>query len=79
MSNLQPAKARLSGVAKELRRQWLDVKDTWRDAKCDEFERLYLEELFDEVGNAVTAMDDLNKILKKIREDCTADAEITGR
>ena len=74
MSLHQP-KARLAGVSKEFRRKWLDLKDDWRDSKCREFEEKYLVELFDGVDNAVSAIEDLDKILKKLRDDC--DVETT--
>ena len=76
--SLHPARTRLAGVARELRSRWMDTKDTWRDAKCGEFEQRYLVELFDSVDNAVAAMEDLDKVLKKIRQDCEANAEDTG-
>ncbi len=74
--SLHHSKSRLAGVSKEFRRHWLDLKDEWRDGKCREFEESYLVELFDSVDNAVAAMDDLDKILQKLREDC--DVETTG-
>jgi hypothetical protein len=62
--------ARLGGLTKELRAQWLDTKQSWKDAKSQEFEHKYLEELFASVDRAVTVIDQLDKLLAKIRTDC---------
>ncbi len=62
--------ARLAGLTKELRMQWLNTKAYWKDAKCEEFERKYMEELFASVDRAVTVMEQLDKLLTKVRTDC---------
>lgn len=74
MSLHQP-RTRLSGTAKAFKREWLDLKDQWRDEKATEFKNRYIEELFDSVDHAVAAIDGLDKIISKIREDC--DVETT--
>ena len=61
---------RLSGITKELRAQWLDTKAYWTDAKCQEFEHRYMEELLASVDRTVTVIDQLDKLLTKIRTDC---------
>jgi uncharacterized protein YeaO (DUF488 family) len=61
---------RLSGLTKELRAQWLDTKSHWKDAKCEEFERRYMEELLASVDRTVTVIDQLDKLITKIRTDC---------
>mgnify|MGYP001769894653 CR=1 FL=1 len=62
--------ARLSGITKELRAQWQDTKSYWRDDRCQQFEHKYLEELFASVDRAVTVMEQLDKLLTKIKQDC---------
>jgi len=62
--------SRLAGVTKELRGQWQDTKHYWRDDWCQEFEHRYMEELFSSVDRAVTVMEQLDKLLMKIRQDC---------
>jgi len=62
--------ARLAGITKELRGQWQDTKHYWRDDRCQEFEHRYMEELFSSVDRAVTVMEQLDKLLMKIRQDC---------
>ncbi|HEX4644334.1 MAG TPA: hypothetical protein VH598_01870 [Verrucomicrobiae bacterium] len=61
---------RLAMLTQQLSQQWHDTKDYWRDAKCQEFERKYLEELIAGVDTAVTVMEQLDKLLAKIRKDC---------
>ncbi|MDF1812847.1 MAG: hypothetical protein P1V20_11555 [Verrucomicrobiales bacterium] len=68
--SLQHNRARLAGLSKELNRSWQETQDQWRDQKRAEFEIAYMRPLFDSVENAVSAMEDLDKILKKLRQDC---------
>jgi len=67
---VKTSSARLAGLTKELRAQWLDTKSYWKDDKCLEFERKYMEELFASVDRAVTVIEQLDKLLTKIRTDC---------
>ena len=61
---------RLSGITKELRAQWQDTKNYWKDAKSVEFERRYMEELLASVDRTVTVIEQLDKLLSKIKSDC---------
>jgi hypothetical protein len=61
---------RLSATTKELWRQWQQTKEYWRDAKSQEFERKYLEELLASVDKTVTVIEQLDKLMAKIRKDC---------
>ncbi len=68
--SLSANKTQLATITKELLMNWKQTKEYWRDAKSAEFERKYLEELFDGVDTAVAVMDQLDKLLHKIRTDC---------
>ncbi|MEP6662458.1 MAG: hypothetical protein ABJC04_02230 [Verrucomicrobiota bacterium] len=68
--SLSSNKTQLSALTRELLFNWKQTKEVWRDAKCAEFEQKYLDELFDGVDTAVAVMDQLDKILNKIRTDC---------
>ena len=68
--SLQGNRSRLSGLSKELSRSWQETQDFWRDQKRKDFDETYMRPLFDTIENAVVAMEDLDKILKKIRQDC---------
>ena len=61
---------RLAGITKELRAQWQDTKSYWKDAKSLEFEHRYMEELLASVDRAVTVIEQLDKLITKIRSDC---------
>ena len=62
--------ARLAGLTKELRSQWQGTKAYWKDDKSLEFERRYMEELLASVDRAVTVIEQLDKLVTKIRKDC---------
>jgi len=64
------SKGRLVGASKELALKWEETKNYWRDAKSQEFERQYLQELFAGVNRAVSVIEKLDEILKKVRSDC---------
>ncbi len=62
--------SRLSGITKELWTQWQQTRESWRDAKSEEFEHKYLEELLASVDKTVTVIEQLDKLITKIRKDC---------
>jgi hypothetical protein len=62
--------SRLSGVTKELRVQWLQTRESWRDAKALEFEAKYMDELFASVERALTVMEQIDKLSSRIKKDC---------
>jgi hypothetical protein len=61
---------KLATVTKELSYQWQQTKEYWNDAKSEEFERKYIEELLSNVDRAVAVIDELDKLVGKIRSDC---------
>ncbi len=62
--------ARLEALTKDLRVHWQHTKEYWTDAKSREFEHKYLEELFASVDRAVLVIDQLDKLILKIKKDC---------
>lgn len=62
--------SRLETLTRELRLQWLQTKESWDDAKSREFEQKYLQELFAAVDRSVAVMDELDKLMSKIRKEC---------
>jgi len=73
--NLTNSRSRLAGMSRELLHSWQETQETWRDEKSREFDRNYMQPLFDAVDNAVTAMEDLEKMLQKLRNDCEPDSK----
>lgn len=62
--------SRLEALTKDLKVQWFQTKEYWSDAKSQEFEHKYLEELFASVDRAVLVIDQLDKLILKIKKDC---------
>jgi len=58
------------GLTKELRAEWDRTQQYWTDAKSAEFERRFLDALFADVNQAVNNIDTLERLLKKIHDDC---------
>ena len=63
-------KARLAAVTQELSRQWKESKESWRDTRSADFERDYLQELVAQVDASMEVLDQLERILNRIRKDC---------
>ncbi len=61
---------RLEGLTRDLWSVWQQTKGHWRDAKSEEFERKYLEELRASVDKTVGVIEQLDNLLTKIRKDC---------
>ena len=68
--SLSGSKSRIVGVTKELSLRWAETKDDWRDAKCQEFEKRYMQDLFARVDRAVLVIEKLDEVLAKVRKDC---------
>jgi len=68
--SLSDSKARLTGATKGLLARWEDTRVSWLDAKSVEFEAKYLRQLKSESDKAVSAMEEVEKILSKVRKDC---------
>jgi hypothetical protein len=62
--------SRLSAVTKELWVHWQETRHYWRDAKSEEFEKRYMQELVASVDRTVTVIEQLDKLIGKIRKDC---------
>jgi thymidylate synthase len=62
--------ARLGAITKELWVQWQQTREYWKDAKSEEFEHKFLDELIASVDKTVTVIDQLDKLISKIRKDC---------
>ncbi len=62
--------SKLMAITKEFSNQWQQTKEYWRDDKSQEFERQYMQELLAGVDRAVGVMEQLDKLVSKIRTDC---------
>ena len=68
--SLSANKARLGEMTKDLLARWQETHEQWRDAKAADFETTYLRELKSDVDKAMAAMNELEKVLAKMRNDC---------
>jgi len=68
--NLGGCKSRLLGLTREISVQWDETRNHWRDAKSEEFDRRYMNELSQQVSRAVAVVEELDKLLTKVRSDC---------
>ena len=62
--------ARLEALTKDLRVRWFQTRDYWTDAKAQEFDQKYMEELFASVDRAVEVIEKLDQLIGKVRKDC---------
>ena len=62
--------SRLSGITRDLWGQWQQTKAYWRDARAKDFEDRYLAELYSTVDKTVEVIEQLDKLLLRIKKDC---------
>jgi thymidylate synthase len=67
---MNASRARLEALTKELRLHWQQTKEHWSDAKSREFEQKYLQDLFIAVERSNSAIDQLDRLISKIKKDC---------
>jgi hypothetical protein len=60
----------LVAMTRELSLHWQQAKEGWRDAPSREFEKQYLEKLQASVDKTVAVIEELDKLLAKVRSDC---------
>lgn len=64
------AEATLAAALQNLNVAWQEVRGYWRDAKALEFEERYLKDLPSQVNQAAAVLAEIDKVLKKARNDC---------
>lgn len=62
--------SKLQAVTRELANQWQLTREYWRDVKSLEFEQKYMAELLAGVDRALTVIEQLDRLVTKIRSDC---------
>jgi hypothetical protein len=68
--NAAGAAANLNQSVKNLNLKWQQTRESWSDLKSQEFERHYLEPMPGHLATAITVIEEIDKLLKKIRSDC---------
>jgi uncharacterized protein YukE len=64
------AQNRLQLLTRDLISAWRETKQDWKDAKAQEFESRFIDELNSAVNAAVTNIETLERTLKQIHDDC---------
>jgi len=68
--SLKGSASNLVQAVKELMFEWDQTKSYWNDVKSREFEHKFLEDLPGHTVRATAVMEELDALLKKVRNDC---------
>lgn len=68
--SLKGCASTLGQASRQLSAEWQDLHDYWRDEKAREFEEKYLAPLPTLVRKSVEAMEELERVLRKVKADC---------
>ncbi len=68
--SIRVSASNLATATKDLSIEWQRTKAVWRDVKSDEFERKYLEDLPTLVASANPIMEEIDALIRKVRNDC---------
>jgi hypothetical protein len=60
----------LSGALKDLMVYWERTSFVWNDSARDSFEADFLKDVGDAVRSAVTALDQIELLLRQVRHEC---------
>ncbi len=61
---------RLGALTKDLWMRWQETRQHWDDSQSREFEAKYLHELVSSVDRSMVVVEELDKVVAKIRSDC---------
>jgi len=62
--------AALVQALKELNFEWERTKAFWKDSKSRDFEHTYIEDLPEHVARAITVIQEVDALLRKVKNDC---------
>lgn len=62
--------ARLVALTRELMNKWHQTRNHWRDAKAQEFEQRFMDELEHAANATSLGIENLERIIRKIKTDC---------
>lgn len=68
--NPRHSASNLSQATKGLLAAWEKVREHWQDSKAAEFYDQFLTDLPPQVSRTVSAAEELDNILRKVRQDC---------
>lgn len=68
--NVAGSAGNLNEAMKTMLAEWDKARGYWRDAKAVEFGEKYIEALPVDIAKALTAMGEIERVLKKIKNTC---------
>jgi len=68
--SVRGSRTQLATLTRDLLNHWDQTKDQWRDRRSEEFGADYLEPLEVQVAATLTAIDKLDQLMAKVRNDC---------
>jgi hypothetical protein len=68
--SLTADRTRLRAITKALTLRWEETKSHWKDARSEEFEQRFMQELLARVDKAVVAIEKLEKCVARARSEC---------
>ncbi len=70
MSAAGAAASTIREATRDLITSWHRVRESWRDAKADQFAAAHLDGLADEAARATKVIADIERLISKIHADC---------
>lgn len=68
--NLSANAKLILSATRDLSNRWQETRAHWKDAKSEEFEQDYLSVLFSEAERTAQSLEEINKVLLSIRNQC---------
>jgi hypothetical protein len=68
--NVRASASNLVQAMKQLRAEWEQTTESWRDTKADEFAKTCLDDLPHHVARTAAVIEELDVLLRKVRLDC---------
>ena len=67
---MHEARGTMAKAMKELMLRWQETRGSWDDARAEQFEKMYIEMLQNDIRTAANAMDQIANVLHAARRDC---------
>ena len=64
------SRAKLVQAARKLMAEWHQVRETWHDENCQQFDKKYMAPLESSIRAAVVAMERMGAMLEGAQQDC---------
>lgn len=64
------SRAKLVQAAKKLMADWQQVRETWHDENCRQFDKRYMASLESSIRAAVVAMERMGTMLDSAQQEC---------